>query len=138
MIETYRGVVYPQQLDHMEHMNVQFYTAKFDEATWHLMSALGLTLGFMQEHHKGMAALEQLTKYKAEVRSGELLVVKSKVIEIKDKTIRLLHIMYNSQIMKEVASTELVAVHMDMNTRKSCPLPEIIKQKAAELFDIST
>jgi hypothetical protein len=24
-IETYRGVVYPWQLDHMDHMNVQFF-----------------------------------------------------------------------------------------------------------------
>jgi len=138
MIETYRGVVYPQQLDHMEHMNVQWYTAKFDEATWHLMSALGITLAYIQEHNKGMAALEQTTKYKAEVRSGELLVIKSKVIDVKDKTIRFLHLMYNPESMKEVASMELVGVHMDLEIRKSCPLPPSVKQKAAELFDITT
>jgi acyl-CoA thioester hydrolase len=137
MIETYRGVVYPQQLDHMEHMNVQFYTAKFDEATWHLMSALGLTLEFLQKHNKGMAALEQLTKYKAEVRAGELLVIKSKVLEVKDKTIRFLHVMYNPETNKEAASTELVGVHMDLQTRKACPLPDDVKTKAAELFDIN-
>ena len=138
MIETYRGVVYPQQLDHMEHMNVQFYTAKFDEATWHLMSALGITLAYIKEHKKGMAALEQLTKYKAEVRSGELLVIKSKVLEIKDKTIKFLHIMYNPESMKEVASTELVGVHMDLEIRKACYLPSGVRQKAAELFDIAS
>ncbi len=27
MIESYRGVVYPSQLDHMGHMNVQWYSA---------------------------------------------------------------------------------------------------------------
>ncbi len=31
-IETYRGVVYPWQMDQMDHMNVQFYTARFDQA----------------------------------------------------------------------------------------------------------
>ena len=30
---THMGTVYPWQADHMNHMNVQFYTAKFDEAT---------------------------------------------------------------------------------------------------------
>jgi len=34
-IETYRGVVYPWQMDHMDHMNVQFLYRRFDEATWH-------------------------------------------------------------------------------------------------------
>ena len=33
MIETYREIVYPNQLNHMAHMNVQWYTAMFDEAT---------------------------------------------------------------------------------------------------------
>jgi acyl-CoA thioester hydrolase len=137
VIETYRGIVYPQQIDHMEHMNVQFYTAKFDEATWHLMSALGLTQEFMQKHSKGLAALEQLTKYKAEVRAGELLVIKSKVLEVKDKTIRFLHLMFNPETKKEAASTELVGVYMDLQSRKACPLPVEVKAKAVELFDIN-
>jgi len=138
MIETYRGVVYPQHLDHMEHMNVQFYTAKFDEATWHLMSALGITLAYMEEHKRGMAALEQLTKYKAEVRAGELLVIKSSVLDVKDKTIKFRHIMYDPESMKEVATTELVGVHMDLELRKACLLPAGVKQKAAALFDIAS
>jgi len=78
MIETYRGVVYPNQLDHMEHMNVQWYTSKFDEATWHLFSRLGISSDYIRNNNRGMAALEQTTLYKAEVLSGDLLVVKSK------------------------------------------------------------
>ena len=80
MIETYRGVVYPNQLDHMGHMNVQWYTAKFDEGTWHLFSSVGITSNYIRENNKGMAALEQTTKYKTEVLSGDLLVVKSALL----------------------------------------------------------
>jgi acyl-CoA thioester hydrolase len=35
---TYRGTVYPWQCDHMGHMNVMWYVAKFDEASWQLLS----------------------------------------------------------------------------------------------------
>ncbi len=35
-IKTYQGTVYPWNCDHMGHMNVQFYVAKFDEAIWNL------------------------------------------------------------------------------------------------------
>ena len=138
MIETYRGVVYPGQLDHMEHMNVQWYTSKFDEATWQLFSAIGITSKYMREQNRGMAALEQITKYKSEVKSGELLVVKSKVIEIRDKIIKFLHIMYNVESMQEVANTEFVGVHIDRKIRKSCPLPTSVIKKSTELFDITT
>lgn len=138
MIETYRGVVYPHQLDHMEHMNVQWYASKFDEATWHLFSVIGITSEYMQKQNRGMAALEQTTRYKSEVRSGELLVVKSKVIEIREKVIKFLHIMYNAESMQEVANTELVGVHIDRKIRKSCSLPTIAAEKCNELFGITS
>lgn len=129
MIETYRGVVYPDQIDHMGHMNVQWYTAKFDEATWHLFSAVGITNQYIKEHQRGMAALEQITKYKSEITAGELLVIKSKILEVKDKTLRFLHVMYNAETEKEVATSELLTVHLDREKRKSCIFPQNIKAR---------
>ena len=41
---TYRGIVYPWHCDHMGHMNVMWYTSKFDEACWQLLSMLGLNV----------------------------------------------------------------------------------------------
>ena len=136
MIETYRGVVYPNQLDHMDHMNVQWYAEKFDQATWHLFSAIGITNRYIQENNRGMAALEQTTKYKNEVIAGSLLQIKSTVLAINEKTIRFLHIMYNTETEIEVASSELLAVHLDRERRKSCILPQHIKIKCEKLFSI--
>ncbi len=138
MIETYRGVVYPNQLDHMGHMNVQWYTAKFDEATWHLFACIGITSEYIKENNKGMAAVEQNIKYKAEVMAGDLLVIKSKFLEVKGKILRLLHVMYNAETNQEVAESELVGVHMDRQERKSCLLPKDIIQKCEHLINKTT
>ena len=135
MIETYRGVVYPNQLDHMDHMNVQWYTSKFDEGTWHMFSAVGITADYIRKNSRGMAALEQVTKYKAEVMSGDLLVVKTKVLEVKDKTIRFLHTMYNAETGNEVATSELVAAHLNRKERRACSLPEEIKRACESLIE---
>ncbi|MCP4187972.1 MAG: thioesterase [Gammaproteobacteria bacterium] len=135
MIETYRGVVYPHQLDHMAHMNVQWYTSKFDEATWHLFSILGITSSYIRDNNRGMAALEQTTHYKAEVHAGNLLVVKSKVLEVKEKTIRFFHLMQNAETDGEVATTELVAVHLDREKRRGCQIPQDIRGKCLTLID---
>ncbi|MCP4008589.1 MAG: acyl-CoA thioesterase [Proteobacteria bacterium] len=137
MIETYRGVVYPDQLDHMDHMNVKWYTAKFDEATWHLFSAIGITSEYMREQNKGMAALEQHTLYKAEARAGDLLLVKSRVLEIRGKIVKFLHIMLNAETLLETARTELVAAQIDRETRRSCPLPDVVIDSCEELFELS-
>lgn len=132
MIESYRGVVYPSQLDHM---NVQWYTSKFDEGTWHLLSSIGITTDYIRDNNKGMAALEQTTKYKAEVMAGDILLVKSKILDINDKTIRFFHSMYNAETQQEVATTELVAAHLDSNIRRACPLPNDIREKCQALMD---
>jgi len=134
VIETYRGVVYPNQLDHMGHMNVQWYASKFDEGTWHLLSAVGITTDYIRKNNKGMAALEQTTKYKAEAMAGDLLIVKSRIRETKDKTIRFYHVMYNAETHQEVATTELVVVHIDRDERRACSLPEDIKERCTELM----
>lgn len=126
MIETYRGVVYPDQIDHMGHMSVQYYAAKFGEATWHLFSTIGITSIYMRNEQKGMAALEQLTKYKAEVMVGVLLVIRSRILDVSEKKIRFLHVMYDAESMEEVATCELLGIHMDRKERKSCPLPHFV------------
>ncbi len=136
MIETYRGIVYPDQLDHMGHMNVQWYAAKFDEGTWHLFSSVGITSSYIREHHKGMAALEQTTKYKSEVMAGAPLVIRSKVLEVKDKTLRFFHVMYDSETRIEVATSELIAAHIDRKKRKACAFPENIKEKCLAMMDM--
>ncbi len=85
-----------------------------------------------------MAALEQTTKYKAEVMAGNLPVVKSKFLETKDKTIKFFHVMYNAETHQEVATTELVAVHLDRNERRACSLPEDIVKRCTELMNDAT
>jgi acyl-CoA thioester hydrolase len=134
MIETYRGVVYPHQIDHMHHMNVQWYASKFDEATWHLFSAVGLTSHYIAETGNGMAALEQHTKYTAEVMVGQLLVVRTRVLEVRAKTIRFIHTMFDAENNTQVATSELLGVHIDLELRKSVPLPAEVVRCSEELI----
>lgn len=135
MLETYRGVVYPNQLDHMGHMNVQWYTSKFDEATWHLFSMVGLTNRYIKEDQCGMAALEQKTEYKAEVMPGDLLVVKSELLEISEKTLRFKHYMYDAETEALSATSELLAVHLDRQARRSRALPDFVKANCQAFLD---
>jgi acyl-CoA thioester hydrolase len=127
---TYRGVVYPWHCDHMGHMNVMWYVGKFDEATWHLFSALGLTPTFLKEHQRGMAAVEQQFTYQSELRAGELVSIRSRVIEVRDRSIRLAHEMLNEETQRVAARAVMVGVHLDTQSRKSTFFPEDVKARA--------
>jgi len=126
MIETYRGTVYPSEIDHMGHMNVQFYVSKFDEATWNLFSSIGINSKYIKDNNKGMVAVEQKIIYKKEVLEGDCLYIKSKIIEIKDKSLKFIHYMYNAETDEQISSCELIGVHIDRLKRKACRLPKFI------------
>ncbi len=110
----------------MGHMNVQWYVAKFDEATWSLSSQLGITSEYIRDRNRGIAAVEQKIHYRHEALAGDLLVINSTVLEMKEKAIRFRHVMRHAETLKELADTELVGVHFDRITRKSIPFPEAI------------
>jgi len=133
-VETYRGTVYPWQVDHMGHMNVQFYVSKFDSATWQLFGAVGLTREWLNANSRGMAAVEQTINYSAELMPGDLVVVQSTVIAITARTLRFRHVMMNCVSNEEAASTELVAVHMDLVDRSSHPFPDSIREQVEEMI----
>ena len=129
-LETYRGVVYPWHIDQIGHMNVQFYTARFDEATWHFLASFGITPTYLKSNGRGMAAVEQHTRYKEELHAGALIRITSELLEIKPKTVRFRHRMYNAETGVEVAVIDMVGVHLDTTTRRSVPLPPDILERA--------
>ena len=75
-----------------------------------------------------MAAVEQKIRYRHEALAGDLLVIDSTVLEMKEKSIRFRHVMRHAETGTEVADTELVGVHFDRVARKSLPFPEAIYQ----------
>src|SRR3954447_17624415 len=129
---TYRGIVYPWHCDHMGHMNVMWYTGKFDEACWQLLSMLGLTPSRFAEEGTGMAAVEQHTRYKRELHSGDGVTIQSALLEVKDKSIHMLHKLVHAS-GEVAATTVIVGVHIDATLRKAIRIPEDVRDRALQM-----
>jgi len=132
-IETFRGFVYPWVIDHVGHMNVQFYTARFDEATWQFLARLGLTPSFLKRNDRGAVAVDQKTQYKREVLAGTLLHITTELLELGRTSIRFVHRMFDTETNEEVAVTEFVGVYFDTAARRAAELPALVREKADEL-----
>jgi acyl-CoA thioester hydrolase len=125
-IETYRGIVYPWHCDVNGHMNVMWYAGKFDEATWSLFASVGLNAAYIRGGH-GMFAVEQNIQYRKELLAGDLVVVRSRMLEARDKSLRFEHEMRHADRDEVAATAQLTGVHVDMATRKATPLPPAIR-----------
>jgi acyl-CoA thioester hydrolase len=129
---TYRGAVYPWHCDHVGHMNVMWYVGKFDEATWNLFHQMGITPSYLRANQRGMAAVDQHIQYQRELKAGDVITIRSTVLEMAGKKIRFRHEMVNNDSGEVAAVCTMLGVHMDTQARKACPFPEEILARARD------
>lgn len=132
-IVTYRGAVYQRDCDHIGHVNVASYGLKFEEAIWVLFCMLGLTPTYLRGDY-GMAGVQQNISYKQELFAGDVIEIRTHVLEVADKRLRFRHDMHNMETGALVAACELTAVHLDKAAHKACPFPDAIRRKAEALI----
>ena len=133
MMETYRGAVYPWHCDQMGHMNVMWYVGKFDEATWNLFAAIGVTAAYLKENKRGMAAVQQDITYKRELLAGDTVAVRSTLLEVRENSAKFVHEMRHAVSGEVAAICVLTGVSIDAQTRKSTPFPAEIVERARAL-----
>jgi acyl-CoA thioester hydrolase len=131
---TYRGTVYPWQCDHVGPMNIMWYVGKFDEANWNLFARIGLTPTYLRETGRGMAAVQQNISYKCELLAGDIVEMKSELLEVGVKSIRFSHEMRNAETGEIAATCEITGVDMDRQARKPVPFADTIQRSAGLLI----
>jgi acyl-CoA thioester hydrolase len=131
---TYRGAILPWHCDHMGHMNVMWYTGKFDEATWNLFAHIGLTPSYFRGEAFGMAGVQQNITYQRELMAGDVIEIRSHMVEARERRIQFIHTMRNTETDQIASICDLTAVHIDRRVRKACPFPESVRVAAERLI----
>jgi acyl-CoA thioester hydrolase len=132
-IVTYRGAVTASQCDYIGHMNIVAYGAKFDEANWVFFCEVGLTPSYLRNPRYGMAGVQQNISYKQELFAGDVIEIRTQVLEIAEKRICVRHEMRNIETGAVAAISDITSVHLDKQAHKSCPFPAAIRQAAEAL-----
>jgi acyl-CoA thioester hydrolase len=129
-IETFKGAILVSEYDSEAYMNSQIYVSRFDQATWFLLHSIGVTPSTMKREKLRVAIVRQNYQFLAELRGGELVNVKSGVMAVGAKHLRLLHQMYNVETGKMVATCDCTALRASLETGKSVALPDALRQRA--------
>lgn len=130
-LDTYRGYVPLWECDEMGHMNVQFYVAKSSDASYAMKAALGL--GPATFAQTTFVALEHHIRFHRELRTSDLVAMRSGIVRIGEKTLTLYQEL--CEILSDsVAATITAEVgHMDLRSRKLVPWLAPAQEKAAAL-----
>lgn len=132
-IETFRGAVLAAEYDPESTMNSRLYIERFDQATWFLMHAIGITPRRIKADGRRIAVVRQEFHYVRELRGGELVFIRSGFIAVGKKHLRFLHRMFDVETGDLVATGDVVAVQASLKSGKTVPLPEEQAERAQAL-----
>jgi len=131
-IETFRKVVSPSELDHLDHMNVQYYFAAIGSAITSLQIALGLTPTDMRKGRRlGFVVVHGENNFHAELMAGDVIKMETGVSEITKKTATFHHRLLNVETDTLSFDTHFKCVLMNLDTRRAVEIPEDIREKLA-------
>ncbi len=134
LFETTRGTVHAWQCDHMGHANLRAYGEFFEQALWHVFQRIGITPTMLRGDEIRMAGVRQDVRYRKELLPGDLIAVRSGLVEMRERSLRMVHEMVHVESGEVCATCELTAVCIDAQTRKPKPFPSEVTAKAKELL----
>ena len=117
----HRETIPESYLDEMGHMNIRWYMALFDEAGWGFFSSFGMTFDYCKTEQAGGFALQHFIRYLAEVRVGETVAIRSRMLARSAQRTHFMHFMINETTGKLAATLEALGSHADMRIRRTSP-----------------
>ena len=128
--ETFKGAVLASEYDAEAHMNSAIYVARFDQATWFLLHAVGVTPAAMKRQRRRVAIVRENYQFLRELKGGELVTIRSGFLAVGRKYMRFLHQMHDRGNERLVASCDCTAVFASLGSGKSIPLPGSVVRRA--------
>lgn len=133
-METYRGLVMAQEVDSNGHMNVQFYTTKFDMASGQFMASLGFDLQEQKRRKLGFVYVELSIRYIKEVMEDNPIHIETMVRSVSNKVVTIEHHMKHSVTEKLLSIAVAKWVVFDQVARKAVVLEDSLRNQISQLI----
>ena len=118
-----------QETDSNGHMNVQFYTQKFDQASGQHLTRLGFEFNDLSKENLGFAYVESTIRYIKEVLEDTAVHIDSEVVSVGNKVVVVKHVMKDSVSGALAADCIMKWVIFDKTIRKAVLLPEPLRNR---------
>jgi acyl-CoA thioester hydrolase len=109
--------------DRNGHMNVAYYVLAFDRATDALYDHAGTGWSYLEREQRSLFTLSMNVDFLGEVFAGDSVRIISRVIDFDHKRIHYIHEMHHTTKAYLAATNEILAMHVNLATRRSEPFP---------------
>jgi acyl-CoA thioester hydrolase len=121
-LSTSGRAVPPDWIDYNGHMMDGYYAIAFTEATDALLDHLGLGAAYREETGGSIYTVESHLCFAASVRAGARLRCSSQLLGADAKRLHVFHRMTTAPSAAQVATNELMLLHVDIATERVTPM----------------
>ncbi|MEV8005157.1 thioesterase family protein [Streptomyces parvus] len=142
-LPLFHRTVRPEWIDYNGHMSEAFYVLVFGYATDAMMIETGLHAGYRESTGCSLYTAEAHVRYLREVAAGSHLAVRTRLLGVDAKKARFCHELYvvgapddvPEPAAAPVATTELLALHVDQRAGRTSPFPDSVRERLASLVE---
>ena len=134
MVDSGQDRVKVAELDERGELSLAGFVHRFSQACLHMCAAFGMTPAYMRTDKRGFSTFEtRLHLLATPPGAGDSVVVKSGLLAAGNSSLRMLHEMRLGRTGEVVTRMHQSGVHFDMEARRSAPMSEELRGKAASL-----
>ncbi len=116
-------VVPEEWIDYNGHMMDAYYSVAFTEATEAFLDHVGLGAAYRADTGCGIYTVESHVCFGRSVRAGATLAYQSQLLGCDDKRMHVFHQMAELGSGEQVATSELMFLHVDLAAERVTPMP---------------
>ena len=120
---TQTSIVNHREDDGFGHMSIQGFMARVSDAYPALMASIP-AFSHIDRHGLGGAALEYRFRYRQVPQINDIVTIRSGVSQVGSKTYNFCHWLFDQASRHCLATAEVVAIPLDLKTRRAVALPE--------------
>ncbi|TIU72048.1 MAG: thioesterase [Mesorhizobium sp.] len=124
----------PAWIDYNGHLNMAYYNVLFDRNSDAAFAALGLGPAYAERRRLTTFVAETHVCYVRELRYGDEVVGSFRLLDRDGKRLHFFQELHHADEGWLAATSESLALHVDMSGPKVCPFPPDIKQNIDRMF----
>ena len=109
-------------IDYNGHLNMAYYNVLFDRAVDEAYELLGIGQEYIKTHHSTFTA-EVHVRYLRELQAGDPVRVTFQLLDFDSKRLHYFEQLFHATEGWVSATSENIALHVDMDARKTAPFP---------------
>jgi acyl-CoA thioester hydrolase len=127
--------VEPAWIDYNGHLNMAYYNVLFDRAVDEAYELLGIGLDYVKKRRHSLYTAEVHVRYLRELHAGDPVRVTFQLLGYDKKRVHYFEQLIQTAENAVSATSENLALHVDMDGKRSAPFPQSVLDRLAKMSD---